>query len=254
KAFYFEWLFAGHPDLERLHYLDPDIGVYHALDALDEGLARSAVLLTPHHLTPIPLDGRFPGENLCLNHGLYNLGYLGLRRGAAAARLLGWWRERMREQCVINLREGWFVDQLWFNLVPLYFDEVGLFRHPGANVAFWNLHERRLADSRTVEFGGEHFPLLFFHFSGFSPRAPLEITRVAVRQGAAEQPALRELLPAYAARLQARGWDAAHGRESVYTALHNAHVRSLERRSLWRTLVRGARQSIPEPVKRLLRG
>lgn len=42
--------------------------------------------------------------------------------------------------------------------------------------------------------------------------------------------------------------------ERLFAALHNAHVRSRERRSLWRTLARGARQSIPEPVKRLLRG
>jgi hypothetical protein len=254
KPTYFRCLLRDHPQLRRLHYIDPDIAVYHSLEVLDQALAELPLLLTPHHLTPIPLDGGFPGENLMMNHGVYNLGYLGLARSPTADRLLAWWEERMRELCIIDLREGYFVDQLWFGLAPIYFPDAGICRHPGANVAFWNLHERQLTPEGAIRFQGGLHPLLFFHFSGHSLKNPLAITRVAVRQGPEQQPALVPFLAAYADSVRQRGWDRVQGIESIYAARHREFERQRDKRGPWGTLIRAARRSVPEPIKRLVRG
>lgn len=206
KPSYFQHLFRAFPDVDQIHYIDPDVCVYHSLDTLEGELSTSSVLLTPHHFTPIPLDGQFPQENLALNHGVYNLGYLGLRRTPVADDLLAWWAERMAENCLIDLLNGWFVDQLYFNYVPIYFKDVRICRHPGANVAFWNFHERKIKADLSLEFAEQSSPLLFFHFSGFSPLQSGNPTRVQVRVDWEASPGSSRLLNEYGTRLLGEGY------------------------------------------------
>lgn len=257
KPSYFRTLFARDPLVDRVHYLDPDTVLYSSAAVLDSALDQAPISLTPHQLTPSPLDGQFPAENLVLNHGVFNLGYLGLRRGPTTQALLHWWEERMREYCRIDLLEGYFVDQLWFNLVPIYFPEAVALRHPGVNVAFWNLHERSLTTDRQIEHRGQNHALVLFHFSGFSPDRADHITRCPVRTDVAQQPGLRELLADYHRRLLAAGFAEARGVGCSYTAIRErrrrADAESYRRQHPWRCLMRSLRQAIPESVKRTLR-
>jgi hypothetical protein len=147
KPFAFDYLFQ-HTPADLCYYFDPDMRVYQPISAFAPYWAGNPVLLTPHVLTPIPFDGQFPGENLFLNHGTFNLGFLGLQRSDQSDRLLSWWSERMREHCIINLTEGYFVDQIWFNLVPGFFGPVTITHQPGWNMAYWNLHERILTKEK----------------------------------------------------------------------------------------------------------
>jgi hypothetical protein len=194
----FRYIFGLNEDFDQVHYLDPDTCVFSTLDVLAESLSDASVLLTPHHLTPIPLDGLFPAENLALNHGIYNLGYLGLKRSRVSDDLLDWWEDLMRNYCIIDLKEGWFVDQLPFNYVPIYFDSVKILRHPGVNVAYWNFHERLLVGRNEIVFQDRKWPLVLFHFSGFSPATRQRPTRADVRLDTRSQPALSRLLDGYA--------------------------------------------------------
>jgi hypothetical protein len=70
-------------------------------------------------------------------------------------------------------------------------------RSLGANVGYWNLPARplTLVDGEWRA-GGER--LLFFHFSGFDPRRPHELSRHQDRIDAASQPLLALLLRTYA--------------------------------------------------------
>jgi hypothetical protein len=169
KPFAFKYLLK-HTAHDSLYYFDPDIRVYQPVSAFERFWAGSSILLTPHILTPIPLDGKFPAENLFLNHGTFNLGFLGLKRSEQADHLLSWWSERMLERCTINLVEGYFVDQIWFNLVPGFFHPVTVTDHPGWNMSYWNLHERTLSHDNDGYLVNGNKPLFFFHFSSFDPR------------------------------------------------------------------------------------
>lgn len=216
KPYYFKYLFDNFPEFEQIHYLDPDTFLYADPTPIAHELASASILLTPHHYTPIPLDGLFPAENLALNHGIYNLGYLGLRRSEQAANLLGWWGELMAQHCRIDLKEGWFVDQLPFNFVPIYFDGVKVTDNAGINGAYWNFHERCFPKIGVVEFRGQQSNLILYHFSGFSPHAPDRPTKIDARLDWTKNPALPQMLADYADALLTNGYDAARTVESPY--------------------------------------
>lgn len=166
KSFAFEYIF-NNTLAEIVYYFDPDIQVYQPIESLGQYWAGKSIVLTPHVLTPLPFDGQFPGENLFANHGTFNLGFLGLRRSEVTNQFLRWWSERLTTHCVIDLKEGYFVDQIWFNLVPIYFPaDTAICFHPGWNMAFWNLHERKYNHANDWHQVNNQ-PLFFYHFSSF---------------------------------------------------------------------------------------
>jgi hypothetical protein len=176
KPFYLDYLYKSHPEIELLHYFDPDIVVYQGLTEIEKGLEKNSLFLTPHILTPYPDDYR-PQERDLLNTGLYNLGFLGTKRSANTDSFLKWWGERLYEYCYIDLANGMFVDQNWVNFAPIYYEDVFVSRHLGLNMAYWNLHERSLNIEGNGLLVNDQFPLIFFHFSGYDPSSPTEISK-----------------------------------------------------------------------------
>ena len=83
-------------------YLDPDIRSMAHLDHLDELAARHRVVLIPHNRVPIPPDGRKPSQIDVMIAGVYNLGYVSLRRGLRSIGLLDWWADRLRRDCRVD--------------------------------------------------------------------------------------------------------------------------------------------------------
>ena len=167
KPFAFQYILKS-TSYSVIYYFDPDIKVYQPIEAFDDLWKNDKIFLTPHALTPLPFDDKFPGENLFLNHGTFNLGFIGLRRSDVVNKFLEWWAERMKEHCLIDLREGFFVDQIWCNLIPIYYkDDVKICGHFGLNVAYWNLHERKIGVAENEFFINSREKLFFYHFSHF---------------------------------------------------------------------------------------
>ncbi|HWJ92188.1 MAG TPA: hypothetical protein VNR87_13815 [Flavisolibacter sp.] len=170
KPFAFTYFFES-TNVDSVYYFDPDMRVYEPLETFEDFWRDEKIVLTPHILSPLPFDGKFPGENLFLNHGNYNLGFIGLRRSKVTQDFLHWWSERMKTHCIINLKEGFFVDQLWANLLPVFYKQaVKISDHPGWNMAYWNLHERVISKRNGRWYVNESAPLFFYHFSSFDPQ------------------------------------------------------------------------------------
>jgi hypothetical protein len=172
KASMFKYLFEKF-DADLIYYFDPDIKVFNDIFLLENEFPSDCeFMLTPHILKPVSIDEKYsPNENLFLNHGVFNLGFLGLRgHSRQVSEFLDWWEERLMTNCFSNLRQGYFVDQLWINLVPIYFKNVYVSKNKGNNVAPWNLHERELFFNKTKEefMSGTQSPLIFFHFSNYN--------------------------------------------------------------------------------------
>jgi hypothetical protein len=168
KPFYFKYLFEKHPEADRIYYIDPDILFYQSPEVLDQEWAEEEILLTPNliYTTPKPSTG----ELASLRHGMYNLGFIGLKRGIESFRLIVWWKERLKDHCRIDKCNGIFVDQKWMDLAPLFFDKIKIAKHPGLNMAWWNLSERKLLKTESgYAVNDPDIPLVFFHFSGFKP-------------------------------------------------------------------------------------
>src|SRR5712692_2520105 len=100
-----------------------------------------------------------------------NLGFFAIARQGQWNELLGWWSDKLYSGCVADPDHGLFVDQHWCDLMPGLFENVVILRDPGYNVAYWNLKSRSMVVSNN-EYFVEGVPLIFFHFSGYSPERP----------------------------------------------------------------------------------
>lgn len=258
KPHYFRFLFRTHHECEHIVYLDPDTYVFGSLQPVLDQLGDSIIGCTPHALTPIPLDGLEPQDNLFLNHGTFNLGFLVLCR-RRNEEFLTWWSDRTVRFCRIDLKEGYFVDQLWLNLAPIYFGrDFAVLKHAGLNVAFWNLHERQLSDRQGV-FEVNGHPLIFFHFSLFKPEDPLRIAARGLTRFSSES--RRDVVPLllyYRERLLTNNYD--HWRSFVpfYSRVREARLHELEQAeergySFRRRIFKGIRRAIPASAKQRLR-
>lgn len=168
KPFCFRWLFDVR-QTDRAIYLDPDLFLVSPLTEIDAAFDAGAnVVLTPHSMAPLN-DGKDPDDIRLMQTGTYNLGFGALRNTLVTRSLLDWWGERLLTECLVDLEHGLFVDQKFFDLVPAYFEGVEILRHPGYNVAYWNLASRNVQRSPSGRWTVNGSPLRFFHFSGVVP-------------------------------------------------------------------------------------
>ena len=167
KPFVFQRLLAA-ADGEAVFYLDPDMRLYGPLTPVLDQLAQSEIVLTPHLLELQRIEDRAYPEYLHLWTGIFNLGFCALKAGPRSRDFVDWWAERLRHYCYADHHDGLHTDQKWVDFVPVFFgDALGILRHRGINVAYWNIDERPLAvDPDGITRAGPD-PLLLFHFSGF---------------------------------------------------------------------------------------
>jgi hypothetical protein len=185
-------------NFDQLTYLDPDIFVYSPLTPVFDALNSSSAVLTPHLTTRLD-DDQQPSEQDHLYNGTYNLGFISVRHDEEALRLLDWWERRCLDNGFSEGRTGLFVDQKWMNLAPGLFGNIAILRHPGCNMAYWNLHERQLSCASGGYNVNETAPLCFFHFSGIVLDNPAVLSKNTNRFTLAGRPDLQALFAAYKA-------------------------------------------------------
>jgi glycosyltransferase involved in cell wall biosynthesis len=189
---------------DQVIYFDPDIRIYRPLDEMMRLLEAHSVLLTPHLTEPMNDDKR-PNERDIMRSGVYNLGFIGLRRTPATKHLLKWWQGRLLRDCVVDFERGLFVDQKWMDLAPLLCEEVYINRDPSWNVAYWNLHGRRVEETNQG-YAVNGIPLTFYHFSGFDPDSGVFSKHQDRFTMSSVAPAVRALCADYGAELRRHGY------------------------------------------------
>ena len=194
------------PGYDSVVYLDPDIRIFKPLEEIERRLGSHDVVLTPHFDKPLPRDGRKPAEEDILIAGSYNLGFIGLRGGETAGELLDWWSERLETDCLNEPEAGRFVDQRWIDLAPGLWPGIDILRDPTYNIAYWNLPTRDLEDDGSGGYLVNAEPLRFFHFSGFDPRRPKELSKHQNRIRVDTHQALARICGEYADELLGHGY------------------------------------------------
>lgn len=156
-------------------YLDPDILVTSRMEELLSAFANGANLVLTPHVT-MPAENTEVSDIKMLQYGIYNLGFVGFRTGPKTLEIVEWWGRRLINDCVIKLEDGLFVDQKWADLLPAMLSPTCILRHPGYNVAYWNMSQRAV-----VRNGGGYFvngePMRFAHFSGSKIEDPSVYSR-----------------------------------------------------------------------------
>jgi len=240
--------------LERGHseviYIDPDIYLYRPLTEVFDRLRQGAsIVLTPHLLAPVT-DDRVPGELDIRVSGTYNLGFCAIANQPAARNMLTWWQGKLARDCVVDKPKGIFVDQSWMDLVPGLFDRVAVLRHPGYNVAYWNLAQR------PVERAGDHWtvagePLVFFHFSGIDTQNPHGLSKYQARYTLdTVAPAVRDLVLQYCRTVIANGTDRYSGMPYGYGRYKDGQPITAATRARYRTSEEVRRAMGPDPFLR----
>ncbi len=183
-------------------YLDPDIEVYSSLNSVFESLGGASIVVTPHSNTPV-LDGFKPDDLELLKFGAFNLGFVGVSQCDEGFAFLDWWSERCLEHGYYEPQLGLAVDQKWVGLAPCFFPNLKVLHDQGLNVAFWNLHERKLEKVDGSWTVNGTTALKFIHFSSFGAGVPGLVAHKQTRFIIGSRPDFSELAIEYEKKLAA---------------------------------------------------
>ena len=172
-------------------YVDSDLFFFGSLAGLIAGLADTSIALSPHRFNP--------GTEHLSAYGDYNAGFGIWRNDAEGRRCLREWCDDCLAWCFNHAEGGRFMNQGHLTAWPARYRRAAVLRHPGVNLAPWNLGSHRLRlDGSTVLVNEQ--PLLCFHFSSLS-RTPTGDWQTFYTYDAMHQPPVQTGI--YAPYLQA---------------------------------------------------
>ena len=230
-------------DCAHVIYLDPDIAVFSPLDDIVAALRESSVVLVPHQTDPESSVQAVIDNEICsLKHGIYNLGFLGVSPTAEGQRFAQWWAQRLYHFCRAEIGNGLFTDQRWIDLVPAFFDDVGIVRVTRHDVATWNLTTRHLDGDFTRGFTVDGAPLGFYHFTGFDKGDH----HLMAARNAAGNKSVAMLLQWYADRIKRLGTDPLCQTPWAFGAFDNAEPIVAAQRVVYRERV-DLQRAFPDP-------
>ena len=234
KPYVFRWIFEHVTSASNgVMYIDPDIQFFQRLSAVEELFDRGALaVLTPHLTAPLN-DNKTPSELQIMRAGVYNCGFVAVADHPSRKQMIDWWAQRLEFGAFIDPEAGLFTDQKWIDLVPGLFPDVRVLRHPGYNVAYWNLLHRPLAkvgDQYTA--GGE--PIAFFHFSGIDPHDPVVFSKHQTRFSEADLGPFAPVFRGYINELLTNGYDRFAKAPYAFGAMKNGAAIVPEMRQVFR--------------------
>jgi hypothetical protein len=249
KPFYFTYFHERFPDVKQMLFVDPDMLVYDRLTDLDTLHASYDILLTPHILHPMPLDGKNPSEISYLATGTFNLGFLSLKMSPITREFLQWWSERLKLYCTFDFAKGLFVDQKWVNLVPVFFNSVYIIRNPGYNIAYWNIHERKVEWKNGTVRVNNDFPLVIYHFSSVNIKAGKLFYKQQDRFVDEDFPEVVRLFEDYRNKVLAEGYLETNKLSCYYVSMHEEHLKEEMKKRMDGRLKLFFKAIIPKPVR-----
>lgn len=220
-------------------FLDSDIMVFGSLNSIFQQLEDISILLSPHCNPLVNIEDSAPSESAFLNCGIYNAGFLGLRRSETTKKFISWFKKRLALYSFddINIKttnsRGFFVDQRWLNLVPLYFKDIAYLTEPGANLGHWNLFQRELRKENPERITVNNYPLLFIHFSGFDICQPHKVSKYAPSYDGQKLNLWVELAKVYQLKLLEYSYEKTRLYPYAFATFNNGKPITIEMRRLY---------------------
>lgn len=163
---------------DTVTYLDPDTFLYASFPSGTRPDWEFQV--TPHAISPSNTSSLI-SERLFMFYGVYNLGYFAVRKSEQTLAFLDWWKNFCIEFGSDAPHAGLFVDQKPVDLLTCFVDKVDVLRHPGCNVAWWNIFSdgRKVEAQNQISFKENKYPLIFYHFSNLHINATPSLRMIA---------------------------------------------------------------------------
>jgi len=149
---------------------------FSSIEPIYKALDNCLVELTPHFVSFPETEISRKLEDEIKFTGLYNLGFIGLKRHEKVFRILDWWANNLSDKGFSNPDKAQYTDQKWMDFMTIYFDTVELCinRNIGLNVAPWNFFERKVSKTGSTFYvenrnqATDKTPIIFVHFSGIN--------------------------------------------------------------------------------------
>jgi hypothetical protein len=152
-----------HYPVENVIHLDADTLVVNSLNPVSEMLDSHPIVLIPQITRPAPPP--FSGELMgATKVGIFNTGVVGFNHSPEALAILDWWCERTHRYASKDVADATFTDQLWVNVVPALFDNVGILRNNAFNL-LPDLYEYVSLEATNGELLVDGIPLSVIHFN-----------------------------------------------------------------------------------------
>jgi hypothetical protein len=157
-------------------YLDSDIYITGNINLLFNEFNDASIVLSPHMMKlGCENDLTEVIELALLKMGVFNGGCLLVRKCEESYAFLNWWMSRLQWHC-LHCAPGIEVDQSWLNFVPAYCPNSKVSRLIGANIAYWNLHQRPLKYEEGMGYKVAGKQAIFFHLSKWKWTSPNKLT------------------------------------------------------------------------------
>ena len=147
---------AQNPTVQAIAHIDADTCFFSSPAPLFVELGSASIGLSPHRFSAAFAPA--------IIHGRFNAGFIYWRRDATGLRCLEEYREECLAWCFNRTEpDGRYMNQGYLTVWPERYENVNVLRHPGANLAYWNLAGHSLAPGAPPMVDGA--PLIFHHFS-----------------------------------------------------------------------------------------
>ncbi len=158
KPAFVRFVLESTPRPASVTFVDADMCFFADPSPAYEELGTAAIGLSPH---------RFPASAQTLAiYGTYNAGWIYWRAGTAARQCLTDWERECMAWCEPEVQpDGRFMNQGYLNGWPNRYSSVLILKHPGVNLAPWNIGGHLLTRN-WGKLSVDGRPLICYHFSG----------------------------------------------------------------------------------------
>jgi len=125
------------------------------------------ILLTPHTIAPFPEDGQYPNNLQIFSSGHINAGFIFIKKSNDTLKCLKWLLKNTKYNWFVALDNGMYAEQQWLSSLIYFYNHITeIMFDDTINIAYWNLHERKLILKDSIYYVNNKRAALV-HFGGF---------------------------------------------------------------------------------------